>query len=338
MLKLSYANSPEFEEKRKQRSLDNIRIVERDCLCLSSFSRLFNAISIKTGEIFDINCRSWRCPKHREKWGRKWSMTIGEQLKISPVTLLVNLTTSEMVSHEQAATALRFFFKRFRSHYGPTQYVKVVEYNKKHTQPHFHLLFICDELKIPSLPKEFQTKEGKKLSFPYDVYSVIKDFWAEALDYACPENKPTFEVWCQPPTNSAAAATYAVGYITGKSQKNEEPDSTWRGRKLSYSKRFFHIPAALIWQEILEKLFPEKDPEDKFFWKLKPLEEQRPDLGDNAAAFANCRIMKERDFLATYYRSFGEFPPEKVDKYCYSEIVFEMGDNGQEYFIPELLE
>lgn len=325
-------------KSRRQAALDIERIVERDCLCRSEFSRLFHAISIKSGEIFDINCRSWRCPKHREKWGRKWSMTIGEQLKITPVTLLINLTTAEMVSNEQVVEALRFFIKRFRDYFGPTQYIKVVEYNKRHTQPHFHLLVICEDLKIKLLPKRFTTKWGRKLSFPFSVYTVIEYFWQEALNYACPDKRPTTVVWCQPPSNSAAAASYAVGYITGKSQKNEEPDSSWRGRKLSYSKKFFHIPASQIWQELLEQLFPERDPDDKFFWRLKPIEEQRPDLGDNAQKYVGCQIMHDRKLLSDYYRTFGHYPPEKVDKYTYSEVVFELNEDGQEYFIPELQE
>lgn len=265
-------------------------------------------------------------------------MTIGEQLKITPVTLLVNLTTAEMVSNEDIVTALRFFIRRFRDYFGPTQYVKVVEYNKRHTQPHFHLLFCCEELKIGPLPKRFTTKEGRKLSYPFSVFTVIEYFWEEALNYACPDKRPTTVVWCQPPQNSAAAANYAVGYITGKSQKNEEPDSSWRGRKLSYSQKFFHIPASLIWQEILEQLFPERDPEDKFFWRLKPIEEQHPELGDDAQKYASCKIMHDRKLLSDYYRTFGHFPEPIVDKYCYSEVVFELTEDGQEYFIPELIE
>lgn len=326
-------HSKQFEEKKAKTSLDKELLVERTCLCRSEFSRIFHSVSIKTGKEFDINCHSWRCPKHREKWGRKWSTTIGEQLKVTPVTLLVNLTTSEMVSHEQAATALRFFFRRFRNQFGKTEYVKVVEYNKKHTQPHFHLLFICDELKIPELPKFYTTKEGKKLSFPEDVWAVILDFWAEALDFAAPLNRPTFEVWCQPPVNSQAAASYAVGYITGKSQKNEEPDATWRGRKLSYSRGFFYIPASQIWSDFLAQLFPDKDPEDQFFWKIKPIEMLHPELGDNPLRYSNCVIMVKREKLAQYYASFGEFPTDKTGLPIFQDVGFDFADNGQEIFV-----
>lgn len=320
---------------RQEQSLDRIRIVERDCLCRSEFSRLFSAVSIKTQKHFDINCRSWRCLKHREKWGRKWGLTIAEMLAKRPVTLLINLTTSEMIDNESIVAALRFFIRRFRDFYGPTQYVKVVEYNKKKTQPHFHLLVCCEDLKIPAMPPYYRNnKEGKKLSWPYDVFSVIRDFWEEALNYAAPEKRSTTVVWCQPPSNSAQATNYALGYITGKSTKDEEPDSTWKGRKLTYSKAFFDRTTAEIWAEVVARLYPAQDPEDKFYWRMKEIPEPLP--LDDAMKFANSPIMVERWNLNVYYSTHGKFPVEPLAEKPLIGLYWEVLEDGQETFIPEL--
>lgn len=326
----------ELDRDRRQAALDNIRIIERDCLCRSEFSRLFATVSVKTQKRFDINCRSWRCPKHREKWGRKWGLTIGQALKNRPVTLLVNLTTKEMIDNEAIVAALRFFFKRFRDWFGPTQYIKVVEYNKKHTQPHFHLLLSCEDLKIPPMPKKFKTKKGKKLSWPYDVFTVIQDFWSEALCYAAPGAGLTTVVWCQPPANQAASANYALGYITGKSLKNEEPDSTWRGRKLSYSRQFFDRPTSEIWAEIIREMFPDRDETDVFCWELKPPGDQLPT--DNPHKFENSEIMNFRAWVNHYYLTYGVMPPAEITTWDGPNFIFEVDDGQQRFLIEELEE
>lgn len=331
-----YKDNAALAADRRQAALDGIRIVERDCLCRSEFSRLFAAVSIKTQKRFDINCRSWRCPKHRERWGRKWGLTIGEQLKTRPVTLLVNLTTKEMIGNQEIVEAIRFFFRRFRDFYGATQYIKVVEYNKKHTQPHFHLLLSCDDLKIPPMPAKFKTKEGKKLSWPYDVFSVIKDFWTEALCYAAPGAGLTTVVWCQPPVNQAASANYALGYITGKSTKDEEPNSTWKGRKLSYSRKFFDRSTAEIWADILREMFPDRDETDVFCWELKPPGDQLP--GDDPAKFASVEIMNKRWAMNHYFLTYGEMPSWDNPPIELPEFIYDIGEFGQESFIPELIE
>src|SRR5688572_21743583 len=174
-----------------QLPLDNIRLVERPCR--SAFSRLFNAVNIPTGEIYDINCKSWRCEQHREKWGRKWAAIIADQVQYTPVTLLVNLTTAEMIDFQDLANALRKFIKEFRAEFGPTEYLKTVEYNKGHTQPHFHMLLVCPELEIPPMPDWFRelNKERKKnnegaLSWPADLFDFIRERWKAALQMYCP--------------------------------------------------------------------------------------------------------------------------------------------------------
>lgn len=309
-------------------ALDYKRLVDTGVLCRSKFARLFDSVSIKTGERQEINCKSWRCIKHREKWGRRWSMCLAERLKTMKIDLLVNLTTSEMVDNETIFKALRRFMQKFRVHFGPTEYLKVVEYNKKHTQPHFHLLVSCPGLQLATMPAKYRTKEGSKLSWPYNIYAWIKTAWAECVLYFAPATKRITQVWCQPPGSSEASAKYAIGYVTGKSNKNEEPDQTWTGRKLTYSKKFFDRPASEYWREILTQLFGERDPEDKFFWLPNDLE-RLP--GESPFEFKDCEIMKERFFEAQYYASWGCFPL-KVEPDIFDPVYYDVDTTLQECF------
>lgn len=313
-------------------ALDYKRLVDTGVLCRSKFARLFDSVSIKTKEHFDINCKSWRCVKHRQAWGKKWCMCLEERLKELKIHLLVNLTTAEMIDNEITFKALRRFMQKFRVHFGPTEYLKVVEYNKKKTQPHFHLLISNYDLNLSTMPQKFRGKEGKNLSWPYNIYSWIKQTWGDCLEYFAPGLHRTNVVWCQPPGNSQASSKYAIGYVTGKSNKDEEPDNTWKGRKLTYSKKFWDKPASEVWKELLIQMFGERDPEDKFFWVPNELE-RLP--GENPLEFANCAIMKQRFFEAEFYTEYGFFPVI-VDPVKFDPVYYYIQDNEdgtmQEYF------
>lgn len=262
--------------------LDEIRIVEQSSTvsssvpkCRSNFSRTFETISLKTGKHFDINCRSHRCEKHRDKWASRWGAIISEQIQTTPVSLLINLTTPQWIRPAEINEALRFFIKRVRQRYGVTRYLKVVEENKKHTLPHFHFLFIFEEIEIPPMPQWFiekQKKLDKKLSWPEPLFYEIRDMWTEAICFAKPNvyfatKSKTGIVWCQPPGGKGErAAQYALGYITGQNQrargKNEDVTDKWRGRKITFSKNFFDEKTSIIWANLLKKWFGDKDPED----------------------------------------------------------------------------
>lgn len=291
-------------------ALDTIRIVEQTP-CISAFSRNFEAVAIETGEKHEINCRSWRCERHRDQWGRKWGALISENLKGRKPTLLVNLTTAEMIDFNQLEAALRFFIKRFRIHYGPTEYVKVVEYNKRKTQPHFHLILCCEELEIPPMPPGWK----KKKAWPPKVWKHIKFFWEEALSFAAPALAATTITWNQPPKgDGGAAANYAVGYVTGRSQKrkdkDEEPDSTWRGRKLTYSRQFFTLTTAQIWERLLDRWFPDRDRTPyTYFWQLK----DPPGPVRDWHALAHLPVVVEREQWAEFYRRNGKLPSQLQD-------------------------
>lgn len=241
--------------------------------CCSSFSRTFNTISLKDGKKFDINCRSYRCEKHKQQWSSKNGAIISEQIKTKPVSLLVNLTTPKWLNSFEFSAALREFIRLFRNEFGKTEYVKVMEENKKHNLPHAHLLFCCEELVIPEKTKEYYARckrEKKQLSWPYDLFEAIKKFWTMALQSAKPgivfnTKKKTAVVWCDKPMgNGERAAQYALGYITGQNQKakNEELSFKWRGRKLTYSKHFYDKPTKVIWQELLIRWFGELEKVD----------------------------------------------------------------------------
>lgn len=224
--------------------------------CRSIFCRKTVAFNPLSGAITDLNCKSWRCEKCRKKWGWRWRNIIAKQLKITPISLLLNLTTAEMTDNVAIEAALRYFFRKARKYLGRIEYVKVVEYNKSHTQPHFHFLLYLPDYHIPPKPDNWE----KHLSFPENTFYLLKELWTEALAFAVPENKPTTVIWLQPPDNGEAASYYAVGYIVGDNEgKDEEPDATWEGRKLTYSRKFFYKPTAEIWLDILEEKFGKPD-------------------------------------------------------------------------------
>jgi hypothetical protein len=257
-----------------------------------------------------------------------------ERLKEIEITLLVNLTTSEMYTHDEIHRALRRFMWRFRQAWGPTEYLRVTEYNKKHTQPHFHFLFYCPDVKFPPMPAKFREKDFKNLSYPENVYTWIMQEWGDALDYIAPGKNRTSVVWCQPPGDSVAAGKYAVNYVTGKNKnpgkdKNEEPDATWRGRKLCYSKKFFDKPASQIYLEFLIAKYGEPDPTDRFFWLPNDSERLQ---GETPEMFATVPIMRKRFFEAKFYRENGYFPDEIYVPDNLAEIWYEALETGQYQF------
>lgn len=244
---------------RNDPPLDIKRLVERDMLCRSPFCKSFRKMDLSTGNIYQLSCRSWRCERCRDGWRRKWSYLVKEALSVreKDSLLLLNLTTSAMISFEDLECALRWFVRQFRAYMGHFEYVKVVEYNKKHTQPHFHLILTFDEFKVPPMPENW----NKKLAYPNWLFELVKGLWCKAIYKFRPDLKPTTVVWCQPPAgNGAAAAYYAIGYITGGNghSKDEEPDATWRGRKLTYSRRFFPFKTEEKWQAFLDGLYPDR--------------------------------------------------------------------------------
>jgi hypothetical protein len=313
-------------------TLDNILIVQQP-LCRSVFSRLFQAVNICNGEIIpSINCHSWRCPIHRAQWGKKWGAIIQRQLDYTPCDLLLNLTTSEAgFTAKEVALALQVFIRAFRHAYGNTEYVKVTEAARKdHSQVHFHLLIISPLLRdiIPPKPENWP----KKLSWPEPLFEQIKELWCNALRYAAPTRKPTTVVWCQPPVGTGSyAARYAIGYITGRPGKDEEPDETWKGRKLTYSRRFFHKPASHIWSELLTEWFgpPEVS---RYFWQPKDLldfDKLKPGDEEAFRKIINMPIMKARYQEAIFYARNGHFPTDVTAPSKDYRLIESVAENGQ---------
>lgn len=330
--------------------LDSILLVEQRCR--SAFSNIFSSVDIETGDKFDINCNSWRCEKHREKWGKKWASIIADQLERTPVTLLVNLTTAQRTSNVEIFEAMRYFIRRFRAEFGPTDYIKVVEENRKHTQPHFHCLFCCRDLVIPPRPpydckctQDTKCTECKR-SYPDHIFEKIKKLWGDALEFATPSKKRTKIVWCQPPQGQGQqAATYALGYITGKDKtKDEEPGRFWRGRKLTYSKSFFNERPPEIWKRKLVEWFGERRPL-RFAWlvnsnletdtprcdKFGEIKHYNGDLPD-LAKFAAMPVVKERFAEYQFFQAHGHFPLEATREISLT-VVYEVTLDGQEYFV-----
>ena len=313
--------------------LDNIRIVEPTPKktiveqCRSEFSRAFWAENIETGERHDINCRSWRCPRHRQQWGRKWGAIIGDQLsKADPRhLLLVNLTTAEMTYWPQIEAALRFFMRRMRKVFGALEYVKVVEYNKKHTQPHFHLIIRFETYRLPPRPDNL----APTVSFPVQTHDTINILWREAMNFAFADaKKETIITWCQPPRGDGkAASNYAVGYVTGKN-KDEEPDTTWRGRKLTYSRGFFTATTARdIWANLLTQWFGEK-PLEKPIYCWIPKDDYCEQYGIPFHLYSD--IVKERLLMLRFWLRNAEFPAKPIENI--KQLFYDIMSNGQECF------
>jgi len=256
-------------------ALDNKLIVADRCI--SAFSRTFKTVDFKTGEAFPINCHSWRCPVHSKAHGKRCAVTIADDLEKTSgyQLLLVNLTTAEMTDFNELKNALKGFMERFRNKYGRAEYIKFVEGNRRQTQPHFHLIFKLFEHKF-QLPadKWYKKKRNKKRSWPGDMFRFIMRAWHDAMKAAAPDKKPPTVVWCQPPRGDpAAAANYAVGYVSGSRAKKieEEPGEWWTGRRFSYSKRWFYKPMREIWKDKLCEWFGQRE-DTRFFWQPIELE------------------------------------------------------------------
>ncbi len=297
-------------------------------VCRSKWGRWLDAVRVdKSAERHELNCGSWRCPRCKQKWAKKWAALIGETLKYaqSNRVLLLNLTTAEMTEHTAIEDALRWFIKRIRAIYGDLEYVKVVEYNRRQTQPHFHLILNFTDCYIPHRPADLPPGE----SFPKNMYDTFEFLWQEAMCFAAPENKITQVVWCQPPSgdNSSAAASYAVGYVTGRNGKDAEiPNETWKGRRITNSRGFFIIRTKLLWQQILS------------VWFSKPIEEIQnppqillvPKLGcastyghNGSSNFELARILKNPKIImdSIVFRYLNRKPPDFMLKNNKIEII-----------------
>jgi hypothetical protein len=256
--------------------LDSNLLVASD-RCRSAFARTFETVDFSSGKRFGINCHSWRCPVHRTAHGKKWQCIICNELENSDGydLLLVNLTTAEFMTFTEIKVAMRRFMEFFRRKFGKAEYVKFVEFNRKQTQPHFHLVFKLYDYKLPPLPPHwFKVKKNKKRSFPENVFEFIKATWEAAIEHAAPGKRAAKVVWCQPPQGDGKkAASYAVGYVSGDRAKKveEEPGDDWKGRRMSYSDKFFRKTAFVIWRELLEQWHPNKQ-DTRFCWQPIELE------------------------------------------------------------------
>jgi len=241
-----YANLNSSETA--EAALDNLRIVAHlpQNVCRNGYCRTYVQVNLQTGEQFDLNCRSHRCEKHNRQWCNRWGATIGEVLPNYHSHLLVNLTTATLEKPEIIKKAMETFMKNFRKLFGETEYVKVAEFNVGQTQAHYHLLFGSNEWIIPPMPEGWKSK----LSWPPSLWEAICYEWWWAMKQAGSKYPPTV-AWCQPPMDGQKAARYAVGYITSEKKEAEKLPDSYKGRKLTYSKRFFNKPAAAIWRDLL---------------------------------------------------------------------------------------
>lgn len=183
--------------------------------CRSTYARthvLFNKV---TGEVLEINCKSWRCNRHRRKWLYKWRIVVGRELAINPVNKLITLTLAETCYPEQLNLARQLFCREVRKNYEDFDYLSILEFTSQSRLPHLHLM-----ARAAYLPQ-----------------ADISAMWAKATDQA--HIKPSPVVWIAAPYSQDAAAQYALSYALDGHSKHQDIPDTWRGRKISYSRNFF---------------------------------------------------------------------------------------------------
>lgn len=201
--------------------------------------RLFNPTS---GELTELNCKSWRCPKHRASWQFKWRTVLIRECEAYPITKLITLTTAGPCTITQLSMARQLCFRSIRETITEFEYFSVLEFNARGTQPHLHLMARCNYIQVKTLSR----------------------LWKEATTAA--GMKPAFKVWIAKPDSQAGSAVYILSYALGGHEKGQDIPDSWVGRKITYSRKFFHSPVSIIWGSWIEETFGKKDPGDESYW------------------------------------------------------------------------
>jgi hypothetical protein len=182
---------------------------------------------------WELNCKSWRCPIHRESWRHKWLVVANRNLAHLPVNRLINLTTAEWCEPKQLARAKQLFVRDMQKACLGFEYFSVLEFNQKKTQPHCHLL-----ARVGFVVKD----------------CVLSDAWSRATVSA--GMKEAYIIWQDEPRDQEDCLRYVLKYSFANDKNQDVPDS-WKGRKITYSTGFFYKPIAEIWQDYINELHPE---------------------------------------------------------------------------------
>lgn len=229
--------------------------------CRSKYARTHELVSDQ-GEAVDLNCKSWRCPVHRDSWQYRWKYIVGHNELYQRSNKLINLTTAEKCTPEELTLARQLFCREMRFYYDYFEYFSVLEYNQEKTQPHLHLLARCDFIPQWHLSK----------------------IWRRATTAA--KMKPAYVVWIEEPHSTNGSVDYILDYAFTAEKNQDIPDS-WAGRKITYSKQFFYLPAQQIWQNHINYLHPENLTDDTKWFVMPKFAELKPDIPEKEYTLAN---------------------------------------------------
>jgi hypothetical protein len=214
--------------------------------CRSTYARthvLFNKI---TGEVLEMNCKSWRCNRHRQKWLYKWRIVVTRELVVNPVNKLITLTLAEDCFPEKLNLARQLFCREVRANYENFDYLSILEFTSRTRLPHLHLL-----ARASFLPQRF-----------------VSETWQKATSAA--SIKPSPVVWIEAPHTQEAAAQYALSYALDGHSKHQDIPDHWRGRKISYSRQFFRYASVREhWLAWIREKFGETE-EESANWTVIP--------------------------------------------------------------------
>lgn len=211
--------------KYLQEKIDNGEV------CIYEYNRTHTLFCAETGEMRDLSCKSWRCPKHRGKWKHRWYTVVSRELELFPVDKLITLTCAGQASPGQLCKARQLFFRRVREKYGTFEYLSVLEFTSKTRLPHLHIL-----------------ARGRYIRQRY-----LSDFWRYSTVAA--DIKESYIVYIEKPRNQDFAAFYALSYALSGTEKGQDIPLDWTGRKITYSAGFFHKPTAEIWEDYISETF-----------------------------------------------------------------------------------
>lgn len=183
--------------------------------CRSGWAGSHLLLNRETGQVLEINCKSWRCPKHRKKWLMKWRVVVSRELKVNPVNKLITLTCASDCTPEQLTLARQLLCRDLRKEFEYFDYLSVLEFTSKTRLPHLHLMARCD----------------------YIPQNLLSEMWSKATKSAGIKASPI--VYIEAPRSQDAAAVYALSYALSGHEKGQDIPDEWHGRKISYSKGFF---------------------------------------------------------------------------------------------------
>lgn len=188
--------------------------------CISRYARTHVLFNVRTREVAPMNCKSWRCPKHRNSWKHRWTVIVSRETSINPVNKLVTLTCASEASPEQLTLARQNLFRAIRKEFGSFEYFSVLEFTSKTRLPHLHLL-------------------GRGLFIPQRELSTL---WGRATQAS--GIKRSDIVWIEAPHSQQSASVYALSYAVSGESKGQDIPKSWKGRKISYSRQFFTVCSA----------------------------------------------------------------------------------------------